>query len=90
MWQKLSNVQDRDTGLEDGVRRRSQVVSKIRSDHAARVLAILPDEFALDVVNRMLRMEAVPKDALERIEETLRVEFIANLSHTARREIRTS
>jgi flagellar motor switch protein FliG len=89
MWQKLSNVQDQILASylkNEYPQTVAVILSKIRSDHAARVLAILPDEFALDVVNRMLRMEAVPKDALERIEETLRVEFIANLSHTARRD----
>jgi flagellar motor switch protein FliG len=89
MWQKLSNVQDQVLAnylKNEYPQTVAVILSKIRSDHAARVLGILPDEFALDVVNRMLRMEAVPKDALERIEETLRVEFIANLAHTARRD----
>jgi flagellar motor switch protein FliG len=62
------------------------VLSKIRSEHAARVLAILPEELALDVVNRMLRMEAVQKDVLERVEQTLRTEFMSSLSQTRRRD----
>jgi flagellar motor switch protein FliG len=62
------------------------VLSKIKSEHAARVLAILPEELALDVVNRMLRMEAVQKEVIERVEQTLRVEFMSNLSQTRRRD----
>ena len=42
--------------------------------------------FALDVVNRMLRMEAVQKEVLEKIEQTLRTEFMSNLSQTRRRD----
>src|SRR5438552_15040152 len=41
---------------------------------------------ALDVVNRMLRMEAVQKEVIERVEQTLRTEFMSNLSQTRRRD----
>ncbi len=89
MWEKLSNVQE--NVLANYLKNEypqtvAVVMSKIRSDHAARVLSILPDEFALEVVNRMLRMEAVQKDVLEKVEQTLRVEFMSNLSHTSRRD----
>ncbi len=62
------------------------VLSKLRPEHAARVLAILPSEFSLDVVNRMLRMESVQKEVLERVELTLRTEFMSSLSQTRRRD----
>lgn len=89
MWEKLSNVQE--NVLANYLKNEypqtvAVVLSKIRSDHAARVLSILPEEFALEVVNRMLRMEAVQKEVLEKVEQTLRVEFMSNLSHTSRRD----
>ena len=62
------------------------VLSKLRPEHAARVLAILPEDLSLDVVNRMLKMEAVQKEVLERVEQTLRTEFMSNLSQTRRRD----
>src|SRR5207237_5106884 len=62
------------------------VLSKLRPEHAARVLSILPEELALDVVTRMLRMEAVQKEVIERVESTLRTEFMSNLSQTRRRD----
>ena len=62
------------------------VLSKLRSEHAARVLAILPEELSLDVVNRMLRMESVQKEVLERVEQTLRTEFMSSISQTRRRD----
>ncbi len=89
MWQKLSNVQDQVLAnylKNEYPQTVAVILSKIKPDHAARVLAILPDEFALDVVARMLKMEAVSKDVLERIEETLRNEFISNLSMSSRRD----
>ncbi|ODN70080.1 Flagellar motor switch protein FliG [Methylobrevis pamukkalensis] len=89
MWEKLSNVQE--NVLANYLKNEypqtvAVVLSKIRSDHAARVLSILPEEFALEVVNRMLRMESVQKDILDKVEQTLRVEFMSNLSTTSRRD----
>ena len=62
------------------------VLSKVRSDYAAKVLTILPEDFAIDVLNRMLRMETVQKEALRHIEETLRVEFVSTIAQTTRRD----
>ena len=62
------------------------VLSKVRSDYAAKVLTILPEEFAIDVLTRMLRMETVQKEALRHIEETLRVEFVSTIAQTTRRD----
>jgi flagellar motor switch protein FliG len=62
------------------------VLSKVKADHAARVLSQLPEGFAMEVVMRMLRMEAVNKEVLEDVERTLRNEFMSNLARTARRD----
>jgi flagellar motor switch protein FliG len=89
MWEKLSNVQE--AVLANYLKNEypqtvAVVLSKIKPEHAARVLAILPEETALDVVTRMLKMEAVQKDVIERVENTLRTEFMSNLSQTRRRD----
>src|SRR3954447_14109830 len=89
MWEKLSNVQEEVLAnylKNEYPQTVAVVLSKIRPEHAARVLAILPEELALDVVNRMLKMEAVQKEVIERVEQTLRTEFMSNLSQTRRRD----
>jgi flagellar motor switch protein FliG len=89
MWEKLSNVQEEMLAnylKNEYPQTVAVVLSKIGPEHAARVLAILPEELALDVVNRMLRMEAVQKEVLERVEQTLRTEFMSSLSQTRRRD----
>src|SRR5271156_287311 len=89
MWEKLSNVQEEVLAnylKNEYPQTVAVVLSKIGPEHAARVLAILPEELALDVVNRMLRMEAVQKEVLERVEQTPRTEFMSNLSQTRRRD----
>jgi flagellar motor switch protein FliG len=89
MWEKLSNVQEQVLAnylKNEYPQTVAVVISKLRPEHAARVLAILPEELSLDVVSRMLKMEAVQKDVIERVEQTLRVEFMSNLSQTRRRD----
>lgn len=62
------------------------ILSRLRADHAARILAIFPNELAIDVVNRMLRLDPIQKEALEHIEETLRNEFVTTVAKTSRRD----
>ncbi len=89
MWEKLSNVQE--NVLANYLKNEypqtvAVVLSKIKSDHAAKVLSIMPEDFGLEVINRMLSMEAVQKEVLEKVEQTLRIEFMSNLSTTQRRD----
>src|SRR5476651_459031 len=89
MWEKLSNVQEEVLAnylKNEYPQTIAVVLSKLKPEHAARVLAILPEEMALDVVGRMLKMEAVQKEVIERVEQTLRTEFMSNLSQTRRRD----
>jgi flagellar motor switch protein FliG len=89
MWEKLSNVQEQVLAnylKNEYPQTVAVVLSKLRPEHAARVLAILPEELSLDVVNRMLKMEAVQKEVLERVEQTLRTEFMSSISQTRRRD----
>jgi len=89
MWEKLSNVQEEMLAnylKNEYPQTVAVVLSKIRAEHAARVLSILPEDLALDVVNRMLRMETVQKEVIERVEQTLRTEFMSSLSQTRRRD----
>jgi flagellar motor switch protein FliG len=60
------------------------IVQKLRPDHAARVLAELPQEMSADVILRMLRMDTVQKDVIQEVEQTLRSEFMSNLARANR------
>ena len=87
MWEKLGNVNE--SVLANFLRNEypqtvAVIISKIRPDHAARVLALLPDGVAMEVIMRMLRMEAVQKDVLDEVERTLRSEFINQIGRASR------
>jgi len=89
MWEKLSNVSEEILAnylQKEYPQTVAVVVSKITPEHAARVLAILPEGFAMEVVMRMLRMETVQKEVLDDVEKTLRTEFMSNLARTNRRD----
>jgi flagellar motor switch protein FliG len=89
MWDKLGNVNEEvlATYLKNEYPQTvSVVLSKVRADHAARVLEMLPEDFAMEVIMRMLRMEVVQKEVLDGVEKTLRTEFMSNLARTNRRD----
>ena len=89
MWDKLGNVNE--SVLANYLKNEypqtvAVVLSKIKSDHAGRVLTQLPESFAMEVIMRMLRMEAVQKEVLDDVERTLRNEFFTSLARTTRRD----
>ena len=89
MWDKLGNVNE--AVLANYLKNEypqtvAVVLSKIKADHAARVLTALPEDFALECVQRMLRMEPVQREILDKIEQTLRTEFMSNLARTSKRD----
>jgi len=89
MWDKLGNVNEQVLAnylKNEYPQTVAVVLSKIKSDHAAAVLNLLPEGFAMEVVMRMLRMEAVQKEVLDDVERTLRNEFMSNLARTSRRD----
>jgi flagellar motor switch protein FliG len=89
MWDKLGNVNE--AVLANYLKNEypqtvAVVLSKVRAEHAANVLTLLPEAFAMEVVMRMLRMESVQKDVLDGVEKTLRAEFMSNLARSTRRD----
>jgi flagellar motor switch protein FliG len=89
MWEKLGNVAENTLAnylKNEYPQTVAVILSKVKADHASRVLAALPDDFALECINRMLHMEPVQRDILEKIEVTLRNEFMSNLARTSKRD----
>ncbi|MFO0202263.1 MAG: flagellar motor switch protein FliG, partial [Alphaproteobacteria bacterium] len=89
IWDKLANVNE--TVLASYLKNEypqtvAVVLAKVRPEHAAKVLAELPEEFAAECVQRMLAMEPVQREILEKIELTLRTEFMSNLARTSKRD----
>ncbi len=89
MWDKLGNVSE--TLLANYLKNEypqtvAVVLSKIKPEQTARVLALLPQGLAVDVVFRMLHMESVQREVLDGVENTLRAEFMSNLVRSTHRD----
>lgn len=89
MWDKLGNVNE--AVLANYLKNEypqtvAVILSKVKPEHAARVMTALPEDFALECVQRMLRMEPVQREILDKIEQTLRTEFMSNLARTSKRD----
>ncbi|MFZ4541054.1 MAG: flagellar motor switch protein FliG [Rickettsiales bacterium] len=88
-WDKLGNVNEEilATFLKNEYPQTiALVLSKIKAEHAARVLSVFPEDLSFEVITRMLGMEAVKKEVLDGVEKTLRLEFMNNLAKTQRRD----
>src|SRR5215210_7938574 len=64
MWQRLPQIEPE--VLASFLRNEypqtvAVILSRMSPEHTARVLAILPDAFAVEVLNRMLKLESVQK-----------------------------
>jgi flagellar motor switch protein FliG len=89
MWDKLGNVNEEILASylkNEYPQTVSVVLSMVKPDHSARVLALLPDAFAMEVVMRMLRMESIQKDVLDGVERILRQEFMSNLARASKHD----
>lgn len=89
MWDKLSNINEE--LLASYLRNEypqtiAVVLTRIKPDHASKVLALLPESLSIEVIMRMLKTENVRREILDEIERTLRTEFMNNLSKSSRRD----
>jgi len=85
IWDKLSNVSEEILAnyiKNEYPQTAALILSKIPSSQAAAVLKLLNQEFAFEIIKRMLVMDPVKKEVLEGVERTLRNEFITGLSKT--------
>lgn len=89
MWDKLANVNERTLAgylRHEHPQTVAVILSRIKAEHAAKVLAAFPERMAEEVMNRMLTLGPVQKDVLDQIEQTLRTEFMATLNRGAEKD----
>ena len=85
MWERLANVGEQVLGKflrSEHPQTAAVILSRLAPTQAAKVLGILPEAFAIEIVQRMLRIEPLQRDVLADVERTLREEFMNNLSLT--------
>ena len=89
MWEKLANISPEVLAAylrTELAQTAAVVLGKLPAPHAARVLALLPEQSANEIVLRMVRMDSIQKHVLTDIETTLQHEFINNMARSYERD----
>ncbi|MDD2876808.1 MAG: flagellar motor switch protein FliG [Acidiphilium sp.] len=89
IWDKLGKVNESvlaDYLCHEHPQTASMVLSRLPAERAARVIALLPETLAIDVVERMLALGGVQREAIDDVERTLKADFMANLALSAQRD----
>ncbi len=89
MWDKLANVNE--AVLANYLKNEypqtvAVVMSKIKPEHASRVLAALPEDFALEVVSACCAWSPCRRTFSTRSRTRSRIEFMSNLARTQKRD----
>lgn len=82
-WEKLGNVNEELLALyfrNEHPQTVALVISKLSPEQSAKILSYLPDQFAFEVINRILTIGNVKTEILEKVERILRLEFISSIS----------
>lgn len=89
MWERLSKTSEQ--ALASYLKNEypqtvAVVLSKIAPKRAAKVLELLGENFAMEVVMRMLRMDEIAPEVMESLERTLNDEFLSNQGKKSKKD----
>ena len=90
VWDKLTNIkEDVLTNYLRGEHPQTiaVILSKISTESAGKVISVMPEDLAIDVINRMLEMQSIPKSVIDDMEKTLRLEFKGTLSGDSKNDL---
>ena len=60
------------------------IVSRLKTDYAARILSLFPQELSLDIITRMLTTNYVKRDVLDELEKSLKKQLMPNITQGTR------
>jgi flagellar motor switch protein FliG len=89
LWEKLNNVSEELLASflkNEYPQTVALVLSRLKAANSSKILSLLPEEFSIEIVLRMIKMESVRKEILETVENTLRHEFMNNLTRGTKRD----
>lgn len=89
VWDKLENVNaDVLAGYlkNEYPQTGAVILSRLNPAYVAKVISFLPEDFAMDIIMRLLRLEHVKKDVLQEVEQTLHDDFMNTLAQSDGKE----
>lgn len=91
IWDKLGNISEDVLAnylKNEYPQTAALILSKLHPEQSAKVLGLLTPEFTFEVMKRMLILDPVKKEVIDKVEKTLRAEFISSLSKTQKADNR--
>jgi flagellar motor switch protein FliG len=88
-WDKLANVNEDLLAAylkNEHPQTIALIISKLSPNNSAKILSLLPEELTHDIIMRMLNLDLVKKETLERVEQILRSDFINSISKEHKRD----
>lgn len=88
MWDKLVNIPEGVLAnyLRNEYPQTSAVIlSHLQPAYAARIFVLLPEDYATEVMTRILHMETVQQSVIDSVEATLRTEFMTSVGRSSGR-----
>lgn len=89
MWEKLANISPEVMATylrNEHPQTAAVILAKLPGQHAAKILRQLPETLVNELSLRLVRMDNVQRSTLVDIEETLKREFMTNLSRSYERD----
>ena len=83
-WEKLTSINHVTLAnylVGEGEQTAAVVISRLRSDYAAKVFEVLPPAFTVKLIHRMIDLESVPRETIIEIENILQAEFMTTFGH---------
>jgi len=90
LWARFSQINENVIAnylKGEHVQTAAAILSNVKVDVAARVLPLLGVEQMQDVLERMIRMEAVPGDLMQEIEETLKTDLMGSAAESSGKDM---
>lgn len=88
-WDKLTNVNEDLLAAylkNEHPQTIALIFSKILPKTAAKILGLFPEELSFEVIMRMLSLDSVKKEVLDKIEDILRSDFISTINKVQKRD----
>lgn len=82
-WDRLNNVNEELLAAflkNEHPQTVALVLSKMRAARSAAVLMLLPEDFAINVIYRLINIEPVKREIIGEVEKVLQAEFMSSLS----------
>ena len=89
MWENLNNINEQILAnylKNEYPQTIAVVLANLQLEHAAKVIARLPEPISMEVVNRMLDMDLIQKEVVDEVGETLRSEFVSAIDKSSNRD----